>query len=891
MNNIIAKQADVYNGNTGGENATYQATIVTSPGPVGKRYTDDLSSSAFTHLLTGSGTVEQYSVVELYARLKAATPNDVMIVGAPIDGSTEFTITTKEAQDKDFTALARSNDNFTFPDKPGFIVIDHDPGHWNGTLETEQQIEDMVAKGLELDSLSDFDFVTKTSSSSYIYQDGRQIKGLQGMHIYIGVTSLAALNNGGAKTLMDLLFANDCGNLVVSSSGAALKRGVFDIAPLSSGNNLIFIGAPTFEGEQQSRPSIKYNQGRPLDLAYLIHNAKKASTVRKSNEAWSALLAKNAPLVRREKTLCKQRLIAKHVDLDPDQILQIIDRQELPGDFTLQFDDGRGNSSQANVWEVISNPGEYDGRTDVLDPLEPDYGFGKCKLFIDGGRMTLNSFAHGGRVFKCFLEPCTLEKVLSHGRYTASEAISLSSTYCSSDSTSEIASIIKDQTRDKPTTVVVKEKLKYERYKKAKAALAQQNWGDNYAYISSADAFVDLDFHRHYNKLPFLSEKAFNNTLANQYFPKKPTAWLLENNSIQSYVECRSIPALHANEPPPTQPGILNMWRQGPILSRSEVKPELWLFLMNHLFGNEAKNVIDWLAWNLQNPGIKGNWQMLWFSIREGVGKDTVLSPVRFAMGGHNCTDVSPQQLESQFNEYLLNGTCLVVLQELDIGDKQKVANDLKVLCADTSAPTISVNVKNKTIIEAANTFGLISLTNNRNPIYINKNDRRHHMIEVNSRRISDSDWPGGEKGFFTAIRQYYASGGLQVIGDFLYSRDISGFDPHNLPPATEYKETAISMSMTNYEMVIDHVLNMRCFKDLQVITIQHIKKFAPELNLKNIGSGLFKLDWERTRVRDGKSTMWVYMSPKCTAKGSELLSLLHQANLACNSADEAPYC
>ena len=70
------------------------------------------------------------------------------------------------------------------------------------------------------------------------------------------------------------------------------------------------------------------------------------------------------------------------------------------------------------------------------------------------------------------------------------------------------------------------------------------------------------------------------------------------------------------------------------------------------VFGDDADHIIQWLAHRVQLPQEKINHALV-LGGAQGIGKDTLLEPVKHAIGPWNFTEVSPQQMLGRFNGFL----------------------------------------------------------------------------------------------------------------------------------------------------------------------------------------------------------------------------------------------
>src|SRR5262249_22813056 len=112
-----------------------------------------------------------------------------------------------------------------------------------------------------------------------------------------------------------------------------------------------------------------------------------------------------------------------------------------------------------------------------------------------------------------------------------------------------------------------------------------------------------------------------------------------------------------------------------------------------------------------------------------GIGKDTLLEPVKYAVGPWNFIEVSPQQVLGRFNGFL-KSTVLRISEARDLGvsDRFKFYDHMKVYIA---APPDVLRVDEKNLREHSvfNCCGVIITTNYKaDGIYLSPDDRRHYV-------------------------------------------------------------------------------------------------------------------------------------------------------------------
>jgi hypothetical protein len=92
------------------------------------------------------------------------------------------------------------------------------------------------------------------------------------------------------------------------------------------------------------------------------------------------------------------------------QVLESADRDVLEYDFVLTLND----NSTVLVDEVCSNPRNWD-RVSLRDPLDPDDGASKAMIMVgDDHNIRINSFAHGGCLYKLTGKPVELYSSIQH---------------------------------------------------------------------------------------------------------------------------------------------------------------------------------------------------------------------------------------------------------------------------------------------------------------------------------------------------------------------------------------------------------------------------------------------------------------------------------------------
>ena len=101
------------------------------------------------------------------------------------------------------------------------------------------------------------------------------------------------------------------------------------------------------------------------------------------------------------------------------------------------------------------------------------------------------------------------------------------------------------------------------------------------------------------------------------------------------------------------RPGVacFNLYRPPTIGLGDSNKAGPWIDHAYKIYPDDAPRIIKWFAHRRQRPQEKVNHAMLLGGL-QGIGKDTLLEPVKRAVGPWNCQEVSPQQLTGRFNGF-----------------------------------------------------------------------------------------------------------------------------------------------------------------------------------------------------------------------------------------------
>ncbi|HXU06087.1 MAG TPA: bifunctional DNA primase/polymerase [Polyangia bacterium] len=210
-----------------------------------------------------------------------------------------------------------------------------------------------------------------------------------------------------------------------------------------------------------------------------------------------------------------------------------------------------------------------------------------------------------------------------------------------------------------------------------------------------------------------------------------------------------------------------------------------WLDLIDKIFGEERHHALSWLAHRVQRPSDKINHALV-IGGGQGIGKDTLLMPIRSIVGPNNFKDVSPQHIISPNNDYV-KSVILRINEGRDLGDADRGRFDrfkfyehMKVVI--TAPPEVfRVNEKHLRQYYVVNVTGVIITTNHKQDgLFLPKDDRRHHVTWC---ELTADDFP---ETYWQELYAWYADGGIEYVNGYLASYPIADFDPKAPPPKTQ---------------------------------------------------------------------------------------------------------
>ena len=257
-----------------------------------------------------------------------------------------------------------------------------------------------------------------------------------------------------------------------------------------------------------------------------------------------------------------------------------------------------------------------------------------------------------------------------------------------------------------------------------------------YCYVMANDMF---------NKLgsgEFYQATQINNFHAHQVFIEKGTLTnkLLNSRKFQKaetfITSAKYKPGLiHID-----RPGIIPLVNKGSVLNiyipnyvqpkKGDVKFIIDFFIW--LIGPDKwKTIEQWIAYNIQVPGVKIKWAIVLVSVIEGVGKGLLARILSRILGYENVNENANYKHLTNTHNTLLIGTQVLVLNEVSLGDfksKNEGTNTLKNFVADSF---YTCNFKGKPMIKLPNLTNFMLFSNDERVLGINDGARRYHFSNI----------------------------------------------------------------------------------------------------------------------------------------------------------------
>jgi hypothetical protein len=309
----------------------------------------------------------------------------------------------------------------------------------------------------------------------------------------------------------------------------------------------------------------------------------------------------------------------------------------------------------------------------------------------------------------------------------------------------------------------------------------------NYIYVPSREPWPAASVNARLEPMPVLDGNG-EQRLDDKGKPETTSAskWLDQNRPVSQMTWAPGEPLIITNRLISHggwiyRPGesVFNLYLPPTIIPGNAAQAEPWLDHIYKVYPDDAEHIIRYFAHRVQRPAEKLNHSLV-LGGDQGIGKDTTLEPVKYAVGPWNFLEVTPIQILGRFNGFL-KSTILRISEARDLGEYDRFAlyDHMKSIIA---APPDVLRVDEKNLREHSimNCCGVIITTNHRTDgIYLPADDRRHY-VAWSSLKKTDFD-----ESYWNRLWGWYLRQGLRHVTAYLLEFDLSAFNPKAPPPQT----------------------------------------------------------------------------------------------------------
>ena len=312
-------------------------------------------------------------------------------------------------------AITRTKADMTFRHgTAGVMALDYDPQAGDAVLSPTGLWSLLQAN---ISGVETAGVVHWLSGSSHIWRDTVELQGRRGQRVYILVADAGDIPRA-AGVLADRLWLAGHGRIVLSKSGAKLKRHIFDDA-MKEPARLDYCGGA------HCTPPLSQRRGAPVVLSdggFLDTRLALPDLTASESAKVEGLKAEAMDAAEVESAAVKEAYVLARGDALTTRLvrsgLPIAEAHErgmqaarsalggvLLGDFTITMENG----IEVTIGQILDDKERYHGAI-CRDPLEPDYLHGKAvgKLYLFGASPTLHSFAHGGSTYRLHRQPARI---------------------------------------------------------------------------------------------------------------------------------------------------------------------------------------------------------------------------------------------------------------------------------------------------------------------------------------------------------------------------------------------------------------------------------------------------------------------------------------------------
>lgn len=257
----------------------------------------------------------------------------------------------------------------------------------------------------------------------------------------------------------------------------------------------------------------------------------------------------------------------------------------------------------------------------------------------------------------------------------------------------------------------------------------------------------------------------------------------------------------------------------------SEVGP--WLDHVRLVYPEDAGHIIAWLAHRVQKPSEKINHALVLGGV-PGIGKDSIIEPVKTAVGPWNFAEIGPPALFEPFNPFV-KSVILRISEAHDLGEVNRYSFYER-MKTYTAAPPDVIDCNDKFLRKhsVSNVCGVVITTNHETDgMFLPRDDRRHYVTWSTK---TPADFP---EGYWNTLHGWYDhEGGRGHVAAYLASYDLTKFDPKGQPEKTAAFWAIVDANRPIEDAELSDVLD--ALDNPPAITLKLLGDACPSESLRN---------------------------------------------------------
>jgi putative DNA primase/helicase len=239
-----------------------------------------------------------------------------------------------------------------------------------------------------------------------------------------------------------------------------------------------------------------------------------------------------------------------------------------------------------------------------------------------------------------------------------------------------------------------------------------------------------------------------------------------------------------------------NLWGGWP--TKPKAGPhEVLLDLLRYLCSGEEETnstaiyewVLKWLAYPIQHRGAKMRTALI-FHGPQGVGKNLFFEAYAAIYGKYGRI-IGQAELDDKFNDWASGKLFMIADEVVARQELFHLKNKIKTLI---TGENIRINPKNVAAHDERNHVNLVFLSNETQPLVLEKDDRRFAVLWVPEKLPEE---------MYKLVADEINSGGIAALHDFLLNLDLGDFSEHTKPPMTQSKQDLIEINLDSVQRFI----------------------------------------------------------------------------------------